>query len=38
MEIYDPEFVAMILDLDAMDPEATFDTVEEMLEWLNRED
>ena len=34
---YDPEFVADILAADAAPPEASFDNVVDMLDWLNRE-
>ena len=34
---YDPEFVTSILQADAAAPEASFDTVVDMLDWLNRD-
>jgi hypothetical protein len=34
---YDPEFVASILQADAAAPEASFNNVVDMLEWLNRD-
>jgi hypothetical protein len=34
---YDPNFVADILKADAETPEASFDNVVDMLDWLNRE-
>ncbi len=34
---YDPEFVASILQADAAAPEASFNNVVDMLDWLNRE-
>jgi|SRR6185437_5821356 len=34
---YDPDFVASILQADASAPEATFNNVVDMLDWLNRE-
>ena len=34
---YDPEFVTSILQADAAAPEASFDNVVDMLDWLNRE-
>jgi hypothetical protein len=34
---YDPDFVASILQADAAVPEASFNNVVDMLEWLNRE-
>jgi hypothetical protein len=34
---YDPEFVAEILAADAADPEASFNNVVDMLDWLNRD-
>jgi hypothetical protein len=34
---YDPEFVASILQADTAAPEATFNNVVDMLDWLNRE-
>jgi hypothetical protein len=33
---YDPDFVASILKADASEPEASFDNVVDMLNWLNR--
>jgi hypothetical protein len=34
---YDPDFVASILAADASEPEASFDNVVDLLDWLNRE-
>jgi hypothetical protein len=34
---YDPDFVASILKADAAEPEASFDNVVDMLDWLNRD-
>ena len=34
---YDPEFVTSILQADAAAPEASFNNVVDMLDWLNRE-
>jgi hypothetical protein len=34
---YDADFVADILKADAAEPEASFDNVVDMLDWLNRE-
>ena len=34
---YDSDFVASILQADASAPEATFNNVVDMLDWLNRE-
>lgn len=34
---YDPAFVAKILDVAAKPPEAKFNNVVDMLEWLNRD-
>jgi len=34
---YDPDFVASILQADAASPEASFDNVVDMLDWLNRD-
>ncbi len=34
---YDPDFVSSILQADAADPEASFNNVVDMLDWLNRE-
>jgi hypothetical protein len=34
---YDPDFVASILQADAAAPEASFNNVVDMLDWLNRE-
>jgi len=34
---YDPDFVASILQADAAPPEASFDNVVDMLDWLNRD-
>jgi hypothetical protein len=36
-EQYDPDFVASILQADAKPPEARFDNVVDMLNWLNRD-
>ncbi|MGV7219697.1 hypothetical protein [Bradyrhizobium sp. UFLA05-112] len=35
--VYDSDFVADILAADAAEPEASFDNVVDMLEWLNRD-
>ncbi len=35
-EPYSEEFVASILEADAADPEASFDNIIDLLEWLNR--
>src|ERR1700730_14520020 len=34
---YDPNFVASILQADAAAPEASFNNVVDMLDWLNRD-
>jgi hypothetical protein len=34
---YDPDFVASILAADKAEPEARFNNVVDMLDWLNRE-
>lgn len=34
---YDPGFVASILQADAAPPEASFNNVVDMLDWLNRD-
>jgi hypothetical protein len=34
---YDPDFVASILQADAAAPEASFNNVVDMLDWLNRD-
>jgi hypothetical protein len=34
---YDPDFVTSILKADADAPEASFDNVVDMLDWLNRD-
>jgi hypothetical protein len=34
---YDPDFVTSILQADAAAPEASFDNVVDMLDWLNRD-
>jgi hypothetical protein len=34
---YDPEFVAEILAADAAEPQASFNNVVDMLDWLNRD-
>lgn len=34
---YDPDFVASILQADAAPPEASFNNVVDMLDWLNRD-
>jgi hypothetical protein len=34
---YDPDFVASVLKADASEPEASFDNVVDMLDWLNRD-
>jgi hypothetical protein len=34
---YDPDFVASILHADAAAPEASFNNVVDMLDWLNRD-
>jgi hypothetical protein len=34
---YDPDFVASILAADAAEPEASFDNVVDLLEWLDRD-
>jgi hypothetical protein len=34
---YDPEFVDEILAADAAEPEASFNNVVDMLDWLNRD-
>jgi hypothetical protein len=34
---YDPDFVTSILQADAAAPEASFNNVVDMLEWLNRD-
>jgi hypothetical protein len=34
---YNPDFVAEVLSADAARPEAEFDNVVDMLDWLNRE-
>lgn len=37
MTEYDPDFVAIILAADAAEPEASFDNVVDMLDWLDRD-
>jgi hypothetical protein len=34
---YDPDFVASILQADSAPPEASFNNVVDMLDWLNRD-
>jgi hypothetical protein len=34
---YDPDLVTSILKADASEPEASFDNVVDMLDWLNRD-